>query len=147
MFQRSGVEGGGDGGGVSNKALMEENEIYASAEEGKSKVLSVVYFSIKARTCYSLSYYTLFFAASEFWVAVQRTDAAARCGINGSYWLHVGRETLQLKDVQTKNVIREWPYELLRRYGKDKVLGHMCQTRGPRANRGPPSWSVWPAGV
>ena len=54
-------------------------------------------------------------------MVVQRTDAATRCGLQGSYWLQVGREALLLRETQTKNIVREWPYELLRRYGKDKV--------------------------
>lgn len=63
----------------------------------------------------------LFCLASEFWVQVQRTDAATRCGLKGSYWLQVGQEALLLRETQKKDVVREWPYELLRRYGKDKV--------------------------
>lgn len=62
-----------------------------------------------------------FFTASEFWVAIQRTEAATRCGLQGAYWLQVGREALLLKETQKKNVVHEWPYELLRRYGNDKV--------------------------
>lgn len=61
------------------------------------------------------------FTASEFWVAIQRTEAATRCGLQGAYWLQVGREALLLKETQKKNVVHEWPYELLRRYGNDKV--------------------------
>lgn len=52
---------------------------------------------------------------------VQETDAATRCGLQGPYWLQVGDDTLLLRDTQTKNIVKEWPYELLRRYGKDKV--------------------------
>ncbi|XP_058495994.1 docking protein 1 isoform X1 [Solea solea] len=83
----------GGGGSGSNLLHMEENQIYASADK-----------------------------ASDFWVGVQRTDAATRCGLQGSYWLQVGREALCLRDTQKqKSVVWEWPYELLRRYGKDKV--------------------------
>ncbi|KAF3851763.1 hypothetical protein F7725_005118 [Dissostichus mawsoni] len=80
----------GDGSG-STQIQMEENQIYASVDE-----------------------------ASEFWVTVQRTDAASRCGLKGAYWLQVGREALLLRETEKKNTVREWPYELLRRYGKDK---------------------------
>lgn len=52
---------------------------------------------------------------------VQETDAATRCGLQGPYWLQVGDDTLLLRDNQTKSIVKEWPYELLRRYGKDKV--------------------------
>lgn len=64
---------------------------------------------------------TVVVPASEFWVGVQRTDAATRCGLHGSYWLQVGLEALLLREPQRKNIVREWPYELLRRYGKDEV--------------------------
>lgn len=63
---------------------------------------------------------SFYFPVSEFWVVVQRNDAATRCGLQGSYWLQVGQEALLLRETQ-KNIVREWPYELLRRYGKDKV--------------------------
>ncbi|XP_044041676.1 docking protein 1 [Siniperca chuatsi] len=97
-FQR----GGGSG---SNQPHMEENQIYASADE-----------------------------ASEFWVVVQRNDAATRCGLQGSYWLQVGREALLLRETQ-KNIVREWPYELLRRYGKDKLA--LTIEAGRRCDSGP----------
>ncbi|XP_037621804.1 docking protein 1-like isoform X1 [Sebastes umbrosus] len=84
---------------------MEENQIYASADE-----------------------------VSQFWVTVQRTDAATRCGLKGSYWLQVGRESLLLRETK-KNVVREWPYELLRRYGKDKLA--LTIEAGRRCDSGP----------
>lgn len=74
----------------SNKPLMEENAIYQSADD-----------------------------VSDFRVLVQRTDVSARCGLQGQYWLQVGREALRLRDAQ-RNEVQEWRYELLRRYGKDK---------------------------
>lgn len=58
---------------------------------------------------------------SDFLVSVQKTDAATRCDLQGAYWLQVGLEALLLRDTQKKSVVREWPYEMLRRYGKDKV--------------------------
>ncbi|XP_074553000.1 docking protein 2 [Halichoeres trimaculatus] len=81
-------------GGISgsNQLHMEENQIYASTGE-----------------------------ASEFWVVVQRTEAATRCGLQGSYLLQVGAEALLLRETQKKSLVREWPYELLRRYGRDKL--------------------------
>lgn len=59
-------------------------------------------------------------AAPQFWVDIQKSDAATRCGLQGSYWLQVEQESLLLKDLK-KALVREWPYELLRRYGTDKV--------------------------
>lgn len=93
-------------GSGSNQLQMEENQIYASADE-----------------------------ASDFWVVVKRTDAATRCGLKGSYWLQVGQEALLLRDTQKKNIVREWPYELLRRYGNDKVA--LTIEAGRRCDSGP----------
>ncbi|XP_020788640.2 docking protein 1-like [Boleophthalmus pectinirostris] len=87
------------------KPQMEENAIYASADD-----------------------------VSDFRVTVQRTDAAVRCGLQGGYWLHVGRESLLLKDAQ-KSKVQEWHYELLRRYGKDK--GSLSIETGRRCDCGP----------
>ncbi|XP_033976801.1 docking protein 1 [Trematomus bernacchii] len=99
----------GDGSG-STQIQMEENHIYASVDE-----------------------------ASEFWVTVQRTDAASRCGLKGAYWLQVGREALLLRETEKKNTVREWPYELLRRYGKDKLA--LTIEAGRRCNSGPGTFS------
>ncbi|XP_070684596.1 docking protein 2 [Pempheris klunzingeri] len=92
------------GGGSGCNLHMEENQIYASADE-------------------------------EFWVVVQKTDAATRCGLQGSYWLQVGREALLLRETQRRNILREWPYELLRRYGKDKLA--LTIEAGRRCDSGP----------
>lgn len=88
-----------------NKPQMEENAIYASVDD-----------------------------VSDFRVVLHMTDAAERCGLQGSYWLQVGHETLILKDTQ-RNFVREWPYELLRRYGKDK--GILSIEAGRRCDCGP----------
>lgn len=61
---------------------------------------------------------------AEFWVVVQVSEAATRCNLLGSYWLQVDSEELRLKDVQKNNIVQEWPYKLLRRYGTDKVNYH-----------------------
>lgn len=63
----------------------------------------------------------IIFPVSEFLVVVQKTDAATRCNLQGAYWLQVGQEALLLRETQKKSLVREWPYEMLRRYGKDKV--------------------------
>lgn len=56
---------------------------------------------------------------------MQRTEAAERCGLHGSYVLRVEAEKLTLLTVGTQSQILEpllsWPYTLLRRYGRDKV--------------------------
>ncbi|XP_077576093.1 docking protein 1-like isoform X2 [Stigmatopora nigra] len=73
--------------------------------------------------------------ALEFYVVAQRTDAATRCGLLGSYWLQVGPTSLLLKDVHKVNIVRWWPYELLRRYGKDKLT--LTIEAGRRCESGP----------
>ncbi|XP_057700551.1 docking protein 1 [Corythoichthys intestinalis] len=94
-----------DAGSNTKELHMEENLIYATAN------------------------------ALEFYVVVQRTDAAIRCGLLGSYWLQVGPRTLLLKDIQKVNIVRQWPYELLRRYGKDKLT--LTIEAGRRCDSGP----------
>lgn len=61
---------------------------------------------------------------------MQRTEAAERCGLNGSYVLRVEAERLTLLTMGAQNQILEpllsWPYPLLRRYGRDKVRITVC---------------------
>ncbi|XP_054449574.1 docking protein 1 isoform X2 [Pteronotus mesoamericanus] len=72
------------------------------------------------------SLYSPTWEGSQFWVTVQRTEAAERCGLHGSYVLRVEAERLTLLTVGTQSQILEpllsWPYTLLRRYGRDKVM-------------------------
>lgn len=72
------------------------------------------------------SLYSPSWEGSQFWVTVQRTEAAERCGLHGSYVLRVEAEKLTLLTVGTQSQILEpllsWPYTLLRRYGRDKVM-------------------------
>lgn len=63
-----------------------------------------------------------------FWVTVQRTEAAERCELRGSYVLKAERDSLVLKDPRTNEILYVWPYRLLRRYGRDKV-GLPCVPR------------------
>lgn len=90
----------------SKQVLMEENQIYASADE-----------------------------VPEFWIVIQKTEASTRCSLEGAYWLEVGQEALRLRDTQKKSIVGEWPYELLRRYGKDKMA--LTIEAGRRCNSGP----------
>ncbi|XP_078264820.1 docking protein 1b [Rhinoraja longicauda] len=59
---------------------------------------------------------------NEFWVNVQKTDAAERCNLHGTYILKADKESLLLKDTKTHEVLFNWPYKLMRRYGRDKVM-------------------------
>ncbi|XP_064421033.1 docking protein 1b [Latimeria chalumnae] len=72
---------------------------------------------------------------SEFRVTVQKTEAAERCELYGTYILKADSENLILKDARSKEVLYTWPYKLLRRYGRDKVMfsfeaGRRCES-GP----------------
>nr|XP_009930169.1 PREDICTED: LOW QUALITY PROTEIN: docking protein 1 [Opisthocomus hoazin] len=70
-----------------------------------------------------------------FWVTVQRTEAAERCELRGTYVLKAERDSLILKDPQTNAILYVWPYRLLRRYGRDKVM--FSFEAGRRCDSGP----------
>ncbi|KAL3046577.1 hypothetical protein OYC64_004544 [Pagothenia borchgrevinki] len=72
---------------------------------------------------------------SEFWVSVQRTEASERCGLTGSYWLKAENDILILKEPKTKRDVLVWPYKLLRRYGRDRVM--FSFEAGRRCDSGP----------
>ncbi|NXL39076.1 DOK1 protein, partial [Glaucidium brasilianum] len=70
-----------------------------------------------------------------FWVTVQRTEAAERCELRGAYVLKAERDSLVLKDPWTNEILYVWPYRLLRRYGRDKVM--FSFEAGRRCDSGP----------
>ncbi|NXU91431.1 DOK1 protein, partial [Xiphorhynchus elegans] len=70
-----------------------------------------------------------------FWVTVQRTEAAERCELRGTYVLKAERDSLVLKEPQTNEILYVWPYRLLRRYGRDKVM--FSFEAGRRCDSGP----------
>ncbi|XP_063257419.1 docking protein 1 [Prinia subflava] len=70
-----------------------------------------------------------------FWVTVQRTEAAERCELRGTYVLKAERDSLVLKDPRTDRILYVWPYRLLRRYGHDKVM--FSFEAGRRCDSGP----------
>ncbi|XP_062430998.1 docking protein 1 [Rhea pennata] len=73
--------------------------------------------------------------ANIFRVTVQRTEAAERCELRGAYVLKAERDSLVLKDPQMKETLYVWPYRLLRRYGRDKVM--FSFEAGRRCDSGP----------
>uniref|UniRef100_A0A672KQV9 Docking protein 2-like n=1 Tax=Sinocyclocheilus grahami TaxID=75366 RepID=A0A672KQV9_SINGR len=86
--------------------LMEDNQIYMSREQ-----------------------------LCDFKVVVLQNEASVRCGLKGQYWLQAGEDMLVLQDLETRRTVMEWPYKLLRRYGRDKMLfsieaGRRCES-GP----------------
>ncbi|XP_018585824.1 docking protein 1b isoform X1 [Scleropages formosus] len=98
--------GSGSGSNGQQELKMAENLIYYSREE-----------------------------VNEFWVCVQRTEASERCGLQGSYWLKADSDSLVLKEPKTKRNLLVWPYKLLRRYGRDKVM--FSFEAGRRCDSGP----------
>ncbi|XP_009953955.1 PREDICTED: docking protein 1-like, partial [Leptosomus discolor] len=72
---------------------------------------------------------------NSFWVTVQRTEAAERCELRGTYVLKAERDSLVLKDPRTNEILYVWPYRLLRRYGRDKVM--FSFEAGRRCDSGP----------
>ncbi|XP_041842424.1 docking protein 1b [Melanotaenia boesemani] len=72
---------------------------------------------------------------NEFWVTIQRTEASERCGLAGSYWLKAESDILILKEPKTKRNVLVWPYKLLRRYGRDRVM--FSFEAGRRCDSGP----------
>ncbi|CAN9509480.1 unnamed protein product [Ophioblennius macclurei] len=72
---------------------------------------------------------------NEFWVNVQRTEASDRCSLTGSYWLKAESDVLILKDPKSKRNVLVWPYKLLRRYGRDRMM--FSFEAGRRCDSGP----------
>ncbi|XP_069779577.1 docking protein 1b [Narcine bancroftii] len=72
---------------------------------------------------------------SAFWVNMQKTEAAERCNLHGTYILQADKTSLLLKDTKTKEVLFKWPYQLMRRYGRDKVM--FSFEAGRRCDSGP----------
>ncbi|OXB71071.1 UNVERIFIED_CONTAM: hypothetical protein H355_015750 [Colinus virginianus] len=100
------VQYGGEGSGEAPVLEMAVNSIYYSRDE-----------------------------VNAFWVTVQRTEAAERCELRGSYVLKAERDSLILKDPRTNETLYVWPYRLLRRYGRDKVM--FSFEAGRRCDSGP----------
>ncbi|XP_071393286.1 docking protein 1b [Centroberyx affinis] len=105
-----GGSGAADSNGGQQDLQMSENLIYYSREE-----------------------------VNEFWVSVQRTEASERCGLSASYWLKADSDVLILKDPKTKRNVLVWPYKLLRRYGRDRVM--FSFEAGRRCDSGPGSFT------
>ncbi|XP_067386347.1 docking protein 2 [Emydura macquarii macquarii] len=60
-------------------------------------------------------------ATKEFRVTVRATESTERCRLWGSFILCAEDDALELRDLQTEEVLYTWPYKFLRRFGRDKV--------------------------
>ncbi|NXJ07032.1 DOK2 protein, partial [Odontophorus gujanensis] len=74
---------------------MEENSLYSSRGKGE--------------------------CSRDFEVTLRSTESSERCRLRGRFVLRAGEEALELRDVQSGDVLYSWPYRFLRRFGRDKV--------------------------
>ncbi|NXB01987.1 DOK2 protein, partial [Cnemophilus loriae] len=56
-----------------------------------------------------------------FEVTVRVTPSSQRCRLRGRCILRAGKEALELRRLQSQEVLLSWPYRFLRRFGRDKV--------------------------
>ncbi|KAM4749115.1 docking protein 2 [Rhinophrynus dorsalis] len=59
---------------------------------------------------------------SGFVVRVRQTEASIRCGLSGMYTLTAEGTCLSLRERQNGNLLYNWPYQYLRRFGRDKTM-------------------------
>ncbi|XP_069756130.1 docking protein 1-like [Narcine bancroftii] len=79
--------------------------------------------------------YTTHEGVNEYKVLIRSTDASKRCDLKGTYLLKAEKDTLILKSISPEQVVYEWPYMYLRRFGGDKRMfsiesGRRCKS-GP----------------
>ncbi|NXD96922.1 DOK2 protein, partial [Chaetorhynchus papuensis] len=56
-----------------------------------------------------------------FEVTVRATPSSQRCRLRGRCILRASEEALELRQVQSQELLYSWPYRFLRRFGRDKV--------------------------
>ncbi|NXB19133.1 DOK2 protein, partial [Rhagologus leucostigma] len=56
-----------------------------------------------------------------FEVTVRVTPSSQRCRLRGRCVLRAGEEALELRQLQSQEILYSWPYRFLRRFGRDKV--------------------------
>ncbi|XP_072882938.1 uncharacterized protein [Hemitrygon akajei] len=74
-------------------------------------------------------------AVTEYKVSIRSTDASERCDLKGTYLLKADKDALILKSISPEQVVFEWPYMYLRRFGGDK--GIFSIESGRRCKSGP----------
>uniref|UniRef100_A0A8C9N6L3 Docking protein 1 n=1 Tax=Serinus canaria TaxID=9135 RepID=A0A8C9N6L3_SERCA len=128
-------EGGplGQGGGQAREHLLGAPSWLSPEQPCPQQCVCVPEQPCPCSVCVSLS--SPVPAVNAFWVTVQRTEAAERCELRGTYVLKAERDSLVLKDPRTDRILFVWPYRLLRRYGRDKVM--FSFEAGRRCDSGP----------
>lgn len=63
-------------------------------------------------------------APNQYPVTIQCTEASQRCQLSGKYLVSMEDQTLTLCAINTGHVIYQWPYNLLRKYGRVEVRSH-----------------------
>ncbi|KAM4756499.1 docking protein 2 isoform 2-T3 [Cyanocitta cristata] len=91
----AGKEGPPGSLGTEGEFSMEENSLYSS--RGKAGLEQV------------------------FEVTVRVTPSSQRCRLRGRCILRAGEEALELRHLQSQEILYSWPYRFLRRFGRDKV--------------------------
>ncbi|KAF6080996.1 docking protein 3 [Phyllostomus discolor] len=66
------------------------------------------------------SIYSSLLEVDKFPVVVQRTEAATRCHLKGSYVLLLSQDAIQLSEPASPQALYTWPYHFLRKFGSDK---------------------------
>ncbi|XP_045041682.2 docking protein 3 isoform X2 [Desmodus rotundus] len=87
---------------------MEENSIYSSLKE-----------------------------VGTFPVVVQRTEAATRCQLKGSYVLLLSQDAIQLSEPASPQALYTWPYHFLRKFGSDKLAAAVTPARASSPSAAP----------
>ncbi|XP_069753929.1 docking protein 3-like [Narcine bancroftii] len=98
-----------------NTSVRKKSEDFSAT----SSKLSNDAFSMKENELYSSIAQVM--PDNHFIVTVQKTAATTRCNLQGKYLLIVGKDSLILKDPKRKEVVYDWPYRFLRRYGIDQA--------------------------
>uniref|UniRef100_A0A4W3J510 IRS-type PTB domain-containing protein n=1 Tax=Callorhinchus milii TaxID=7868 RepID=A0A4W3J510_CALMI len=73
---------------------------------------------------------------NDYTVTVRSTDASERCELSGMYFLTLDKEVLMLKNIVSEEVVYEWPYRYLRRFGGDTRIFSFESGRSSKSGPG-----------
>ncbi|XP_035869534.1 docking protein 3 isoform X2 [Phyllostomus discolor] len=83
------------------------------------------------------SIYSSLLEVDKFPVVVQRTEAATRCHLKGSYVLLLSQDAIQLSEPASPQALYTWPYHFLRKFGSDKLVAAVTQARASLPSAAP----------